>query len=346
MARTRFSVATCNLFNLNRPGLPMYRDPDGWDQAAYDRKIEWTAAQIRRIDADVWGFQELWHQDALADLIAAARLDEEYRLLTPPVQQGGRIICAAAVRADLLQGDPEWIEAFPERFVLEGGGDDPQTGDIAVKIDRFSRPVLRFRIRPRKNGSDIVCLVAHLKSKRPTDIYNEGWYRRDSDYYGKHRDAIGGALATVRRTAEALALRMILTDTLKGTDVPLIVLGDLNDGSESNTLALITGQPNYIVSALHRGGSDTDLYSVGDIQNLHSMRDVYYTHVYQQSLESLDHILVSQELYDLSKKRVWALRGMQLFNDHLNRDDHKEAGTTDHGIVWADFEYWPEADEE
>lgn len=56
MARTRFSVATCNLFNLNRPGLPMYRDPDGWDQAAYDRKIQWLAAQIRRIDADVWGF--------------------------------------------------------------------------------------------------------------------------------------------------------------------------------------------------------------------------------------------------------------------------------------------------
>lgn len=37
---------------------------------------------------------------------------------------------------------------------------------------------------------------------------------------------------------------------------------------------------------------------------------------------------------------------MQLFNDHLNRDDHKEIGTTDHGIVWADFEYWPETAEE
>jgi hypothetical protein len=32
MPRTRFSVATCNLYNLNRLGLPMYRDPDGWSQ--------------------------------------------------------------------------------------------------------------------------------------------------------------------------------------------------------------------------------------------------------------------------------------------------------------------------
>jgi endonuclease/exonuclease/phosphatase family metal-dependent hydrolase len=28
------------------------------------------------------------------------------------------------------------------------------------------------------------------------------------------------------------------------TDVPLILLGDLNDGADSNTLSLITGQPN------------------------------------------------------------------------------------------------------
>lgn len=342
MARTRFSVATCNLYNLNKPGLPMYRDPDGWDQDAYERKIAWLAGRIRRIDADVWGFQELWHKDALADLIDAARLEEEYRLLTPPVQQGGRIVCAAAVRADLLQGEPEWIESFPEHFILEGGGDDPQTSDVTVKIDRFSRPVLRFRIRPRSQGVDITCMVAHLKSKRPSDIYNEGWYRREVGYYKKHRESIGSAISTVRRTAEALALRMMVTDALKGTDEPLILLGDLNDGAESNTLALISGQPNYITNILRRGGSDDDLYSVGKLQTLHSMRDVYYTHVYQQSMESLDHILVSQELYDQSKKRLWSLRGMELFNDHLNRDDHKETGTTDHGIVRADFEYWPE----
>jgi hypothetical protein len=32
---------------------------------------------------------------------------------------------------------------------------------------------------------------------------------------------------------------------------------------------------------------------------------------------------------------------MDVDNDHLNRDDHKESGTTDHGIVRAQFEYRP-----
>ena len=136
---------------------------------------------------------------------------------------------------------------------------------------------------------------------------------------------------------------MLLTDTLKGGDDPVVVLGDLNDSTDSNTLDLITGQPNYITSPLYRGGSDDDLYSVSSLQKLRSLRDVYYTHVYQQSLESLDHILVSQELYDQSRKRVWAFRGMEVVNDHLSRDDHAESGSTDHGIVWAEFEYWPEA---
>ena len=39
---------------------------------------------------------------------------------------------------------------------------------------------------------------------------------------------------------------------------------------------------------------------------------------------------------------MWALRGMQLYKDHLNRDDPEETGTTDHGIVRADFAYWSE----
>ena len=66
-----------------------------------------------------------------------------------------------------------------------------------------------------------------------------------------------------------------------------------------------------------------------------------YTHVFKNSRESLDHILVSQEFYDNSRKRIWAFDGMEVANDHLNRNDHKQTGTTDHGIVKATFKYHP-----
>jgi len=338
--RTQFAVGTFNLFNLNRPGLEIYRDKDGWDSEAYQRKVAWIRSTLARNPADVWGFQELWHAGALKDVFEHPDL-RDYELLVPEGHAGAGIVCGGAVRKDILVGEPLWIRSFPEKFILESGGDDPQTSDISVSLDSFSRPVLQFQVRPRAQGNAITVYVAHLKSKAPTRIYREGWYRDDDEYYKPHTEAIGSALSTIRRTAEATALRLILTERLKGTDEPAIVLGDLNDGQTSNTLNILTGQPNYLLSPLSQGGSDADLYAASRLQQLRSDRDVYYTHIFQNLRESLDHILVSQEFYDNSRKRLWAFKGMDVINDHLNQDNHKEDGTSDHGVIRAMFEYRP-----
>ena len=339
--RTKVTFASCNLFNINLPGLHIYTDPDGWDEDVYNKKVAWTSRMIGEIGSDVWGFQELWHKQALEDVFKAAGLDSDYALLVPDGHAGQRIVCGGAVRKDILVGEPEWIKAFPEKFKLDSGGDDDQTSEIAVSINTFSRPVLHFRIRPRARGKIISVYVAHLKSKAPTRVYYESWYKDDTAYYSKHSTALGAAVSTIRRTAEAAALRMILTEEMKDNENPVVVLGDLNDSQHSNTLNILTGQPNYLLSGLDRGGSDTALYTAGTLQQYRSQRDVYYTHVYKNTRESLDHILVSQEFYDNSRKRLWAFKGMELFNDHLNADDHKEDGTSDHGIVRATFEYRP-----
>ena len=339
MARTKLRVGTFNLYNLNEPGMRMYRNAGGWTQEEYDKKIAWAADKLIRLEPDVWGFQELWHIDSLKAIFAKAGLTNEYSLLVPNTQTGQKIICAAAVKTKILRGQAQWIEGFPELFKLDSGGDDTQTADISVQISSFSRPVLHFRIKPRSNGKQIDVYVCHLKSKRPTNIYREAWY--SSSTYSKHGEAIGSAISTIRRTAEAAALRMMLTEQMKGTETPIIVLGDLNDSQHSNTLNIITGQPNYLLSGLSRGGSDVDLYSVGSLQKYRSQKDVYYTHIFNNSHESLDHILVSQEFYDNSKKRIWAFAGMEIANDHLNTEKHKLEGSTDHGIVCAEFEYRP-----
>ncbi len=336
----KLSFATCNLFNTNEPGKRMYRDPDGWTQEEYDKKIEWIGRAIATVDADVWGFQELWHHKSLENVFIEAKLSSQYTLLAPKTQTGQKIICAGAVRKEMLVGEPEWIEDFPDKFVLSGSGDDPQTPEISVSLKSFSRPVLHFRIKPHDKPTEISVFVAHLKSKMPAQVDQEQWFKADKLFFGKHREGIGAALSTIRRTAEASALRMLLTETMKENDNPVVVLGDLNDDKRSNTLNIITGQPNYLMG-FSTGGSDVDLYSTGTLQEYRSERDVYYTHVHQNSRESLDHILVSQEFYDNSKKRIWAFVGSEIMNDHLNWDNHKESGTTDHGIVKATFEFRP-----
>lgn len=336
----RLSICTFNLYNLNEPGIPIYTDANGWSQAEYDLKIDWTQRILRLLEADVFGFQELWNADSIRRALDAADKTAEYDLLVPPDTDGRRIVCAAIVRKGLLSGTPEWIENFPPKFVLKSSGDDPQTPAIGVSIDRFSRPVLHFEIAPREDHPPVHIYVCHFKSKGPTQVYREPWFRAEEETYKKHQTSIGAAISTIRRTAEAAALRFMLTEQMKNTRTPVVVLGDINDGQHSNTANILTEQPKYLVGD-SRGGGDISLYTAQTLQEYRSTRDVYYTHVHQDIMESLDHILVSEEFYDNSRRRLWMFDGMTVNNDHLNFDDHKDSGTNDHGIVCAWFKHKP-----
>ncbi|WP_411990825.1 endonuclease/exonuclease/phosphatase family protein [Agarivorans sp. DSG3-1] len=334
----KLSIATANTLNLNRPNLPMYRNREGWLPNEYDQKVKWLVSQLNAVQADVWGFQELWHEQALHDVFELAGLDNQYQLLVPNGHQG-KIACAAAVRSELMVGQPEWIKNFPGSFKLASQGDDAQTGALDLDIDSFSRPILHFQIKPHADEENVHVYVCHFKSKRPTWIGREDWY--DPAQHKVHANALGYAISTLRRTAEAVALRMILTEQMKHTDTPVIVLGDFNDGQGSNTLNILTEQPRFLLDGDARGGADNALYSAGVMQQYRSRRDVYYTHIHNNHLESLDHILVSEQFYDRSRDRVWAFKGLEVINDHLNDEHYESLGATDHGIIKAKFVYRP-----
>ena len=335
---THVSFTTFNLYNLNRPGLPLYQNTAPWTAAEYAAKIDFSARMLTLMASDVIGFQELWHEGALADILDAAGMGDGFQALVPAGHDGGKIVCAAAVRKDILEDDPNWIESFPENFEMSSRGDDPQTSAISVSLSKFSRPVLHFRIRPEPKASPIHVFVCHFKSKGPTKIFREPWYTPQA--YSRHSEAIGGGLSTIRRTAEATALRMILTDLMKDTREPVVVLGDVNDGVLSNTVNILTGQPRYLMG-FSQGGGDTDLYTAQTLQQYRSTRDVYYTHIFNNERESLDEILVSEEFYDNSRRRIWKFKELVVQNDHLNFDEHRQLGTNDHGVVRATFEYSP-----
>ncbi len=79
MARSKLIFATFNIKNLEIPGAPMYRG-NTFTQAEYDAKVEWTAQTIKKLNADIIGFQELWHPQALEDVFAQPGLVNKYKL--------------------------------------------------------------------------------------------------------------------------------------------------------------------------------------------------------------------------------------------------------------------------
>jgi predicted extracellular nuclease len=341
MATTRsWRIASFNLFNLNEPGLPMYRNREGWSKAAYEAKLDWGAQLLRRLQADVVGLQELWHRGSLERMVERAGLQDAYELLTPENATGQRIVCAALVRKGWLRGQPSWVAQFPKAVRLTSGGDDAQTPDIAVAIDGFSRPVLQFSVKPHPKAPAVRVYVCHFKSKAPTQVASQAWFKSQREVYAPHAGALGAAISTIRRTAEATALRWMVTEATKGSTEPVVVLGDINDGQHSNTANILTEQPTYLTGG-RLGGRDTALYTAQTLQQYRDTRDVYYTHVHKGIRESLDHILLSEAFYDHSKTRVWLFDGLQIVNDHLDMGEPKTDGSTDHGVICATLRYQP-----
>ncbi|WP_234841807.1 endonuclease/exonuclease/phosphatase family protein [Sinorhizobium meliloti] len=188
MKLKRLSIGTFNLYNLNEPGLSIYTDKTGWSQEEYDRKIDWTSRTIRLLRPDIFGFQELWHSASIERALTESGIAGEYDLIVPENANGERIVCAAIGRKGLIIGEPEWIKRFPEKFILESSGDDPQTPAISVSIPSFSRPVLHFSVRPREDHEPIHVYVCHFKSKGPTKVFQEDWFEADGAIYKKTRD--------------------------------------------------------------------------------------------------------------------------------------------------------------
>lgn len=329
------SFATFNLYNLQLPEVEWHKKV--YSQAEYAEKIKWSAATLIRLDADVIAFQELWSKQCLVDLFEAAGLEKDYTLCFIK-DEWYNIAVAAAVRKPWQVIERKNHKDFPSNINLsKPRSSDGEDDELNITIDRFSRTVLQLSISHEDAQAKlptIEVLITHLKSKLPTVLGTKNKALK------VHQEAIGSALSTIRRTSEAAALRVLLTTLMKETDQPVVVLGDLNDGALSNTLSIITQQPPSRMYESSRVGNrnDTGLYTASLLQQMKSLKDAYYTHEFKGIQEVIDHVLVSEQFYDHSDRRVWSFREMRVWNDYLEDDD---SSSSDHGVVSTYFLHDP-----
>ncbi len=333
--------ASFNLYNLEIPGKRR-RGARGYTQAEYDAKLDWSAFILKQLDADIIAFQELWSKQALKDLFAHAGLDSDYDLIFIGNNWYDIAVAAAVRKKDWRVKSKQIVKDFPDECVLKKRR-STEDDDVSVKIDRFSRSILCLNIE-HVRASDVPQMkvfCSHLKSKLPSNLDKP---EREDAAIRKHQAALGAAISTIRRTAEAAALRILLSKALLKNDRPVVLLGDLNDGLHSNTLNILSGQPTFRLFEGSRAGANSDrgMYLAQMLQQYRSLRNVYYSHSYQGDLETLDHVLVSEQFYDHSENRRWSFREMRVFNDHL--EEHVAKGfhnTSDHGVVTASFDWNP-----
>jgi endonuclease/exonuclease/phosphatase family metal-dependent hydrolase len=319
-AWSTLTVASCNLLNLALPGRKFYPNQEPFGEDEYRRKIGWLAGMFGRINADIFGFQEVWDEVALRAAVGASPL-RGMQVLAPGAERGatGTPRVALATRLELV--DSESVGEFlPAECAAV-----PELGEHR----RFERPVLRAALRS-KQGLTVNVLVVHLKSKRPKFLLNDaGEPLEDSD------DPAVAARATLRslvmRGAEAAALRRIVIGLTHRSREPLLLLGDMNDSPHSVTSQLIAATQAV---AFDRQARDVALYHAYDVQTEPALRrDLGWSHVHQGWPEILDQIWVSEEFVGGSKFAIGDVRRVEYFNDHLH--EGRDRSRSDHGFVRA-----------
>lgn len=316
------SFASFNLYNFQIEGGKTYHGKIVKKQDYLD-KLAWTSHMLTKVNADIYAFQELWSWKCLEAAFKDANLFNDYNLVylsggADPKWRG--IAVAMAIRKGWAINSKAIIKDFPFQSIVKIDEGDDEDDEIDLKIKRFSRSIINLELE--KDTKKINVYAVHLKAKLPSTV---------KTIASEHKKAIGGAISTIRRTAEAAALRWFLTDSMKNTNMPTVVMGDFNDDPRSNTLAIITEQPSMTISST---GGDTSLYSTLQLQQLQSFRDVLYTHDYNRLKDTLDHVLVSKEFFQHATNAIWKHEDTRIWNDYIEDD---EDASSDHGIIKSSF---------
>lgn len=301
--------ATFNVCNLAPPGARLYDNLAPSTPEEYEAKIAWTAHQIDTLGADVIGFQEVFSQAALAEVLSRTRRfreavhvgfdpDPALEKLTPSVALISRLPLADA---------PESIHYFPAGIVMPPGNRDPE---------RFTRPPLIAAIQ-LSDELVVDVVVVHLKSRRPD--YRTGDTGDDPQLY-----AMASLRSLIRRGTEAAALRVLLAKMGRERHRPRIVLGDFNDVADAVTTSIVLG-----IGA----PSGDRLYDACQLQRRRDrVRHVGFSNVHEGQYTTIDHILVSEEFNGALPGALGEIVDVVYLNDHL---DLGVPEASDHGQVLA-----------
>lgn len=307
--------ATFNVCNLALPGTKYYEDQIPYSAEEYDAKISWIAQQLDRLDADVIGLQEIFSQQALTDVLAKTQKyrhaqqlgfdpDPDTDHLTPSV--------AMISRLPVLTGATVFRE-LPHQLAITLPG-------VAHPVTHFTRPILHAQIEAAP-GLAVDVFVCHLKSKLPD-------YRNDLDDELPDQTGIAMLRSLIRRGTDALGLRHLLSDIKQVQRKPIVVMGDFNDVADAIPTQMVMGLGKYPLN-----GVDDRLFESYRIQSRRDvLRDVGYTHIHDNSYETIDHILVSEEFNPGSPSALGEVVEVMYLNDHMA---FRQAYASDHGLVLA-----------
>lgn len=323
-----FKIATFNVKNLIRPDT-VYYTFEYLTAETYAWKRDWLSGQLLEMNADIVGFQEIFDEGSLRDVITDCdRKGGEINTLSQPGRDshyrkraiyrnlkytayGEDLHLAYAPNMHSVEEDGRrrpgvaLLSRFP--IVEAGAVQDLGSEPLATAFDQLgggnagdwtltslSRPIQRVVLDV--DGRKIVVFNAHLKSKHGELDRDERGDRPAENLveYDPDARAMGALRAALRRMGEAHVLRRLVLRDLQANR-PVIVLGDMNDAANSVSSEIITGErpfKNYSWMRRHDAKDEHDRYTREENEKIQ-------TQVRSVMLESAERMFVRQAQRDM-----------------------------------------------
>ncbi len=296
-------IATLNCLNLALPGRRFYAGVDPYTPDEYIAKTQWLAQMLDRLAADFVLVQEIFHEQALSDVVHQAGGARHWSLSVPLAAQDNDRPRLGLVWRQPWQPTLESISSFPDGWAVPV----PEAAAHAA----FSRPLLRAEVTlPEFGGSRLSLLNVHLKSRRPEFVDGE-------DRDDPNTEARAQLRSLIRRGAEAAALRQLVVESTKRSRAPLVIAGDFNDEAGAVTTQIVA---DTSWKREDRPQRDFMLFNALDVEQRLSPgrgRDVAFTILHGGEPERIDHVLVSEEFVPQSKHAIGQVTAVEIFSDHL-----------------------------
>lgn len=365
---TRFTIASFNVKNLIGPDREFYQFLS-YTPEEYAWKQAWLADQILSMDADIIGFQEIFEESALRDVLDEA--DRRGRALNdaalPDASKGYRKKAifrklsytpygdaALAFAPNVNDGEPGQRRpglaivsrhGYAETPVVLQDLDRPLSIPLQelggaeaghYTVSRLSRPILKARVRVGK--TTITVFNCHLKSKlgefiRPPNAP----FAPEANLlsYNPAGRAMGSLRAALRRMAEAWVLRREIVAELD-LGRPVMVLGDFNDGEHAVSSEIICGElpfRNYSWMLRHDAQHGQDRYSREEAKRIDDAVD-------RVRLHSAEKLFVRKSLRDMVYTSafggVYESIDQICMSRHFHPDHAKKIGDMEYFSVFND----------
>ncbi|EHU4926848.1 endonuclease/exonuclease/phosphatase family protein [Vibrio vulnificus] len=304
-----FTIASCNLFNFLAPPGAFYEFSNILDNQQWQKKRNWLTKMLKKMDADVVAFQEVFSIEALRQLTLAAGYPYFVCLDHPHVQQ------------EHIYTDP--VLAIASRWPIEQSRlvtfqDVMEESDKVTNNLQFSRcPVHAVVEHPEIGHCDIINV--HLKSQRSTSLAR---YSIENEQNELTLASLGSWLSTVQRGWEALFIKRYLSLQYQNSPRPMVILGDFNAKLNSGELSPLC-----------------------DLLSIPRLKDMRYwcsdkakasapTHYHGNQGIILDYILLSEEFDRDNALHCAKVESIQIWDQHLTNPcfEHDQF-SSDHAFV-------------